>query len=572
MGDSRWLFVFVLGTAGCRIAVGEQPRPSEASVATTQSAEQDDWAAGRLPPTDPLAVPRRGGRVVVQITSDPPSLNPIVDSDWTASRIVLHRLYQSLIKDDPRDAPRYRMVPELAERWEVSPDGKSYTFHLRRDVRWHDGHPFTAQDVIATFDKVQDPQTKALHLRSYTRDLSSYRALDDFTVRFELTQPYFLSLDGIFASVPIQPAHVLRGLTGAQYNDASTNPLNRHPIGTGPFRFVEWQAGQRIVLERFEHYWGRSPWLDRVLFRVVKDPAVALELAGRGELDVLGVTAEQWWTMNSPALRQNFHRELDYGNNYSWIGWNEQRPFFAGAEVRRALTMLVDRPGLIGGLLHGLARPTTCHFYWASNACDPSLTPLPYAPPRALALLSEAGWRDHDGDGILDKGSVPFRFGLMIPASSPEAAKMATKLKEDFGRAGIDLRLQRVEWSIFVRRLRTHDFDACTLAWADSGPRGDPTQIWHSSSREGGSNYVGFDNREADLLMDEARGTLDDERRDALYRRLGALLHREQPYTWLYVRPRLTLLRRSVHGAYTSLAGWQPEEWWVDDGTQEVGR
>jgi len=187
-------------------------------------------------------------------------------------------------------------------------------------------------------------------------------------------------------------------------------------------------------------------------------------------------------------------------------------------------------------------------------------------------LLSEAGWRDHDGDGILDKGSVPFRFGLMIPASSPEAAKMATKLKEDFGRAGIDLRLQRVEWSIFVRRLRTHDFDACTLAWADSGPRGDPTQIWHSSSREGGSNYVGFDNREADLLMDEARGTLDDERRDALYRRLGALLHREQPYTWLYVRPRLTLLRRSVHGAYTSLAGWQPEEWWVDDGTQEVGR
>jgi len=141
-------------------------------------------------------------------------------------------------------------------------------------------------------------------------------------------------------------------------------------------------------------------------------------------------------------------------------------------------------------------------------------------------LLSEAGWRDHDGDGILDKGSVPFRFGLMIPASSPEAAKMATKLKEDFGRAGIDLRLQRVEWSIFVRRLRTHDFDACTLAWADSGPRGDPTQIWHSSSREGGSNYVGFDNREADLLMDEARGTLDDERRDALYRRLGALLHR----------------------------------------------
>ncbi len=147
---------------------------------------------------------------------------------------------------------------------------------------------------------------------------------------------------------------------------------------------------------------------------------------------------------------------------------------------------------------------------------------------------------------------------------------MGTLLKESFSRAGIELYLNRVEWSAFVRRLRDRDFDACTLSWSNSSPRSDPTQIWHSSSIDGGSNYIGFRNSEADRIMDVARGELDDNKRNRLYRQLGQILQDEQPYTWLYTRPRLALIHRRVHGVRPSIAGFIYEDLWLE-GERRVG-
>ena len=561
------LLLFMLvscGLGACRVVRGgEQREELAAQTAAPEQEGKDPWERGELPPSIMQGTPRDGGQVVVVMSSDPPSLNTIVDSDWWASRITDHRIYQSLVGNDPNDDPRYQIVPELAERWEIAPDQRTYTFYLRRGIRWHDGKPFTARDVVATFDKIQDEKTKAVHIRSYTKELKSHEALDEFTVRFSFNKPYFLVMDGVFASIPIQPAHVIAGLSGSRYNEAASNPLNRHPMGTGPFRFVEWESGQKIVIARNEAYWGRKPHLNRIVFRIVKDSAVSLQLAERQEVDVVGVTAEQWRKMDA-RIRKAYHRAKYYDNNYAWIGWNLKRPMFADARVRRALTMLIDRPGIINAMSYGLPRETTCHFYWASDSCDPSVKPLPYDPPAAAKMLEEAGWKDQDGDGIRELGDVEFRFRFMIPASSEGAARMATKLKEDFGRAGIDLQLQRVEWSAFVKQLRDKDFDACTLAWGDSSPRGDPTQIWHSDSINGGSNYISFRNARADAIMDEARVTLDESKRNVLYRELHRLLYAEQPYTWLYVRPRLSLIHRRIHGVRESLPGWQFEDWWVE--------
>lgn len=264
-------------------------------------------------------------------------------------------------------------------------------------------------------------------------------------------------------------------------------------------------------------------------------------------------------------LREKFNRSIFYDANYAWIGWNVRRPQLKDSRVRRALTMLIDRPGIIASLLQNLAKPTTCHFYWGSAACDPSLQPLPYDPLRAVQLLGEAGWVDHDRDGIRDNAGVPFRITLMLPAGSDDFARLATKIKEDFERAGIDLAVQRVEWSAFVRRLRTHDFDACALSWV-GGPRDDPSQVWQSSSIDGGSNYVSFANPEADRIMLAARGEPNDERRNELYRRFGRILYDEQPYTWMYVRPQLSLFSKRIKGVEDSLLGWVFEDWWVDDG------
>jgi peptide/nickel transport system substrate-binding protein len=532
----------------------------------------DPWQDGELPPAVIQGTPVDGGQAVVQIDSDPPTLNINVESEYWGAQVVYGHVSETLVANDRYDDPRFRIVPALAERWEISSDKRTYTFHLRHGVRWHDGYAFSARDVIATFDKIQDPNSKAASIRAYTQELERYRSLDEYTVEFSLKRPYFLVMDGVFASVVIQPAHVIERMNGVQYSEAATNPLNRAPIGTGPFRFESWKSGQAITLVRNEQYWGNRAHLDRLIFRVVHEAPVAIELSERGELDVVSrVRANQWVKLTHSSLARRFHRSLFYDANYGWIGWNQLRPQFRDARVRKALTMLVDRPGIINSLEFGLAKPTTCHFYWGSNACDKTLLPLPYDPVQAAALLDGAGWVDRDGDGTRDRNGVPFRFNFMIPSGSEGAARMATKMKEDFARAGIDLVLQRVDWSAFVRRVTMHDFDACTMFWSLSS-RDDPTQIWATSSINGGSNFVSFDNPEADRLIREARVELDDNRRDAMYRQLGRILHDEQPYTWMYVRPQLALISKRLRGVRNSLFGWGYEDWWVIDARESRSR
>ncbi len=558
--------------SGCRFVRGDSKKSS--IVPKASQAERltgDPWIDGKLPASVLQGQPREGGELVFQIDTNPPSLNTIIDSDYWASQITSNRVYESLVTVDPYDEPRFRFLPSLAETLEISPDGRVYTFHLRRSVTWHDGYPFSSADVIATFDKIQDTTSKAASLRSYTQEIERYEAIDESTIRFYLKRPYFLMMDGVFGGVPIQPSHIIKKLSGVGYSESATNPIDRAPIGTGPYRMDQWVNGQMISLRRNPDYWGKRPHIDRIVYRIVQEESVMLELAERGEVDVVSrVRANQWIRLKDSRLQEKFNRNLYYEANYRWIGWNLRRPQFQDSRVRRALTMLTDRPGIINSLLHGLAKPTVCHFYWASRACDQTLKPLPYDPVEAVRLLEQAGWVDRDGDGIRDFQGHRFEFSFMIPAASDEAARIGTKMKEDFFRAGIDLKLQRVEWSAFVRRLRTHDFDACTLLWSGE-PRGDPTQIWSSSSIDDGSNYISFSNPVADKLMHEARGELDDNKRDALYRAFGRILYDEQPYTWLYVRPTMSLLSRRIKGVRPTLLGWVLEDWWLEGGPNRTG-
>lgn len=542
-------------------------RPAQAEVKPVKSvpAVEDAWQAGRLPASVLAGEPQRGGELIVGIEVEPQSLNTILSSDGMAKRIANTRVYESLVRVDASDDPRYAIVPRLAERWEISADGRVYTFHLRHDVHWHDGKPFSARDVIATLDKMRDPHTLAASTRADFVELDKYVAPDPWTVVLTWKHAYFMALDAV-ADLMIQPAHVIGKLTAAQYNEAAKNPLNRAPLGTGPFKFVTWESQVKIVLQRNPEYWGRQAYLDRLIFRIVPDATVRLQLAERGELQLLyKVKTEQWLDMGSHELQAHWNRSRFYAAKYTWIGWNSQRSFFGDARVRRAMTMLVDRPGIIDKLMHGLPRATTCHFYWASYACDPSLLPLPYDPAAAGALLDEADIRDHDGDGLRDHQGKPFRFSLSVPSSASESARQAAKIKEDMGRAGIDVQIERVEWAAFLKRMNEHDFDATMLIWSGDA-RMDPTQIWHSSSIDGGSNFIGYRNAEVDRLIAQARVTLDDVARDALYRQFGAILHAEQPYTFLYVPAELDLLHERVHGARPSLYGWQFEDLWLAPG------
>jgi peptide/nickel transport system substrate-binding protein len=558
---------FAASYPGCRCVSGDDVQePITETGDDTTEAEGDAWTRGELPDSILEGEPRRGGEVTVHIHTEPPSLNTIRHSDLVATWITTHRIYEALLRVDPYDHPGYAHQPELAaEMPEISEDGLVYTFKLREDATWHDGRPFTARDVIATYDTVTNEAVLADHIRSYLTELDRYEQVDDHTVRFFWKRPYFLALD-VFEMIPIYPAHILSEIEPAAFNEADTNSLMRHPIGTGPWKFVEWRAHERIVLERNESWHGRAPYLDRIVLRIVTELPVALQLAERGELDLVGrIESEAWHNMNSRYLRENYWRTNFQDNNYAWIGWNTSRPYFQDKRVRRALTMLIDRPGIIRSILYGLPVPSHCHFYSPRPECDFGAEEIAYDPPAALRILEEAGWRDTNNNGTIDKDGTEFSFTFMLPSASREASQWLTKIKEDFGRAGIELNIQRIEWAVFTRRLREQEFDACTLLWGDTSPRTDPGQIWHSSSINGGSNYISYRNAEVDRLIEEARVTLDEDARIELYQQMGRILWDEQPYTWMYSRPRLGLVSKRLRGVRESLAWYQFRDWWLAD-------
>jgi peptide/nickel transport system substrate-binding protein len=497
--------------------------------------------------------PAEGDWLIYNLGAEPGTLNPITATDAYESIVNSGKIYETLVK---RDNKTLEIVPLLAESWEVSEDKLTFTFHLRRGVKWHDGYPFTAHDVVFSYEKIMDPEVDAPHLRAYYKDIRSIEAIDDYTVRCSYSKPYFLALE-FCGGIPIVPKHVF------EKGDFNTNPAGRAPIGTGPYRFVKWNTGEEIILDRNEDYWGKRPYIKRIVFKIISDPTVALQVLKREEIDLTGLTPIQWARQtSSQRFKKNFRKLSYFTPNYSYIGWNTRRPFFSDKRVRRAMTHLVNRELILEKILYNLGEIVTNPFYIYSPEYDHSIKPYPYDPVEAKKLLDEAGWVDHDGDGIRDKDGVKFEFEFLIPSGSITAEQIATILEEELKKVGIRMRIRRLEWAVFVKHLEERRFDAVTLAWS-MGVESDPYQVWHSSQAERGSNFVGFKNDEADRIMEQARKEFDKAKRVRLFRKLARIIHEEQPYTFLFCRKSTVALHKRFRGVKVYPLGIDPLEWYV---------
>ncbi len=497
--------------------------------------------------------PFEGGWLIYHIGAEPATLNPITATDVYESMINSGNIYETLVK---RDNATLDIVPLLAESWKISDDKLEYTFYIRKGIKWQDGVPFTAHDVVFSHSKIMDPQVDAPHLKNYYKDITSVEAIDDLTVKFTYSRPYFLALE-FCGQMPIVPKHIF------EKGDFNTNEAGRHPIGTGPYRFVSWKTGREIVLRKNGSYWGESPHLDRIVFRIINDPTVAFQVLKREELDLMALTPIQW---SRQSDSENFKRKFDklsyFTPNYSYIGWNTRRPYFSDRRVRIAMTHLVNRELILEKILFDLGEIITSPFYINSPEYDKTIEPYGYDPTKARALLDEAGWVDHDGDGIRDKGGVKFEFEFLIPSGSETGDKISTILKEELDKVGIMMNIRNTEWAIFTTRLNERKFDAVTLGWS-MGVETDPYQIWHSSQIERGSNFVGFANKEADRLIDAARTEFSRDKRIELYRKFSEIVHEEQPYTFLFCRKSTVALNKRFKGVVVYPLGLDPREWFV---------
>ncbi len=496
--------------------------------------------------------PVKGDWLVRHLPAEPSTLNPILVTDVYGSQID-GDIFDSLIRRDPKTL---EFTPQLASSWDISPDHLVYTFHLRKNVYWHDGKPFTAKDVKFSYDKIMDPKVDAAPLRNYYRDIKKVEVLDPYTVRFTYSQPYFRALE-FCGGLPIVPAHVFGN------EDFNRHPFGRAPIGTGPYKFVKWDTGKEIVLRRNENYWGKKPYINKIVYKIITDNTVAFQVLKQGGLDLMSLRPIQWVKQTrSKRFKKRFKKLKYFLPSYNYIGWNMRRVYFKDRRVRRALTMLVDRQGILKDILYNLGVVVTGPFYINSPAYDKSIKPYPYDPQRAEQLLAEAGWIDHDGDGIRDKDGTKFAFEFLISAGSKFAEQLSTILKESLKRHGIVMTIRRLEWAVFIQQIDDRQFDACTLGWS-MGWESDPYQIWHSSQAKKGSNFVGFVNKEADEIIEKARREFDAKKRNELYHRFHRIIHEEQPYTFLFTMNALVAVDRRFQNVNVYPMGLEPREWWV---------
>lgn len=503
--------------------------------------------------------PRDGGAITIWIDSEPAHLQYMLRADAWTTRIVRHDVVECLVR---QDAKTYQFEPELAESWDRSEDGKTITFHLRKGVKWHDGRPFTSADVKFTFDRLFDDTVEAGGQRSDFEHVERWEAPDPGTFVLHMRELRFNTMQNL-EGLHILAKHVY------ERGDLDEHPNNRHPIGTGPFRFVHWRAGDEIVIERNRNYWGPRPHLDRVKYKVVRDRTVALEMARRGELDFLWrLLPEQVTDGVDDALRREYRFLQYYPGSFAFWIWNAQRPFFADAVNRRAMTMLVNRPQIRCSVERCLSKVIATPFPAVHPAYHDGLRPWPYHPRRAERMLDENGWRDSDRDGVRDKRvggkKVQFRFTFLATAGSTSLQRVAAIVKEDLHRSGIEMEIQVNDWAVYIDRMFRQEFDAgAFLFYNDPDP--DLYGLFHSSQiGPGMQNYGAFRNERMDRLVEQVRRTLDDDRRNGLQREIQELLYQEQPMSFTFTQSLSGLLRKKYRGWYTSLTSqWPERDLWI---------
>jgi ABC-type transport system substrate-binding protein len=412
-------------------------------------------------------------------------------------------------------------------------------FHLRRHVKFHDGHVFDAHDVKFTYEAIMNPKNLSPRIADY-EPVKRVEVVDPLNVRIVYKRLYSPAL--ATWGMGILPEHLLNdralreealGL-GKDPDKFSLRQsgFNRRPIGCGPFVFREWKSDQYITLYRFEEYWEGAPNYKRYVYRIIPDILTQEMEFYAGTIDSYGVQPHQVERLKDNPKYQSFSG-LSFG--YTYIGYNMRREPFNDTRVRRALGMAIDVNKIIDFVLYGQGERITGPFVKQTDYYNHRIEPIPYDPQKALRLLEEVGWKRNE-QGWLEKDGKRLQFTL-ITNSGNDLRKAVLAIAQDAWRQiGIDVRTDLLEWSVFIQeRVDKGDFDALILGWA-MGIEPDLYQIWHSSQTNSHQlNFVAFRNKEADDLIIKIRQEYDHDRQVAYCHRLHEIIAREQPYTFLYV-------------------------------------
>ncbi len=531
-----------------------------AALALLAACNGASQPAGEAAPA-PSSKPQRGGTLVSGFTADITTLNSYLGGSASQNEEIADLLFLRLLveRPDSSDHPP-TLEPRLAERWEVSEDQRTVTFHLRDGVVWSDGVPVTAEDVRFTWQAQIHPQV-AWDTSYYKDEIEDVEVVDPLTARFHMKRPVANLLLRLNEGAII-PKHAWGALPFAEWRNRG-DFFREHMVVSGPYKVAAWTPQQEIVLQRNERYFDpERPYIDRLVIRVVADQQTLLSQGQAGDLDlVTGLSINDVPKVEaSPLLRLDTY----WSRAHAFVGWNTERPLFSSPEVRRALTLAIDRQAIVDVTFRRFGRvatsPIVSHFW----AYDRTLTPWPYDPQQAKQILAAAGWADRDGDGVIEKDGLRFAFELTTNVGNPQRADAAAMIQEHLKRVGIAVTPRFINFNVLQERAERGELDALIMRWSMPTDL-DLTFAFHSKSI-GESNLFFYRNPEMDRLLEAARQETTTEGLRETLAKIQQIVHRDLPLTYLYESQELVAVNKRVHGETPNMLRrlWHAWEWWLD--------
>ena len=477
-------------------------------------------AATALALVAPAAAQTPPNVLVVGQIAEPASLDPHVSTAANDFRIAVN-LYDGLVRNK---SGTLEIEPALATDWTISDDGLEYTFNLREGVSFHDGTPFNAEAVKFNFDRMLDEthpfaDTGPFPLSFFFSSVENVEVIDDLTVKFTLNEAFapFMSNLASATGLIVSPAAV------EQYG----SDYGRNPVGTGPYKFEEWQSNTSVVASRNEDYWDGAPELEAVIFWPITDANTRVAEMLSGGIDVLLETPPD----NVAQFRDDANYQVveAVGPHVWYVMLNAKEGPFADVLVRQAVNYAVNKESLVNDVLQGIAEvsagPIPPAFNWAYNE---EVDPYPYDPDMARQLLAEAGAEGASLTFLVTEGGS----GMLDPVP------MGTAIQADLAAVGLDVEIQTYEWNTFLSEVNPGlegKADMAEMAWMTSDPDTLPFLTLRTAAwpEEGGFNSSYYSNPEVDALLDQARVSTDPDERAELYKQVQALANEDAP--WLFV-------------------------------------
>jgi peptide/nickel transport system substrate-binding protein len=522
----------MLAIAGCH---GEHKAAKEAAAHVVTKPDltpprPEPPPAGTLP--DPASVPLpphpAAGVLHVHLDVEPANLHPLADGDASVRAVTDGLIYQTLI-----DCSGGAYRPSLAESWDVSDDGMRIALRMRAGVRWHDKHAFGVLDVQATLEPLLRNGTESALLHAELADVDSVELVTERTIRLVLKRPSNLVLRAL-CDVPILPDHLVRGIR------PESSPIAKQPVGTGPFRFVSWERGKRIRLQRAPDAWGPPVGVDEIVFDLDGDAVHALNRTRRGELDILPHVLDvhypdQVEPSTLHGMTSLFRLTPD---RTSFLVINTRHEPLGDVRVRRAMALLWDRERFARELHKDLATAIGGPLFGGA-------TPAPaFDRPRAITMLQDAGYHDTNADGVRDLAGHPIRLTMLEVAGGRTLTVEAHAFVLEMRKAGLLVDVVTVDLATFQARLRQGQFDLAPMMWEEL-PDEDPSPLFGA---DGLFNYGGYTSPALDPLLDELRIAPGEAGRRPVLARIARVLSDEQPVIFLYRTDVPALVSTRVHG------------------------